>query len=434
MFNRDTWVEIFVALKRNKLRTTLTGFAVSWGIFILIILLSAGNGLKNGVNSNFAKRAKNTYNIYSSSTELPFKGHKADRLIVLNNNDIRLLENMKDVVEDVSPVYSTYGTVVYGDKSRQIEIECVNVIFKDIDGIEVLEGRFFNENDMKTAAKVVVIDNSTRDELMRKSLAEKNSSPYFMNIAEEDGSIIGETVSINSINYTVIGVFNASDYGGSGMCFIPFTTAQRLYNFNEYYRVSFTVKGLDTEAANTAFQADLRRKLASIHEFSPDDQRAVWIHSQMLNALETERIFNTIGIFIWIIGIAMLISGIVGVTNIMRITVRERTNEIGIRMAIGAKPRSILMSIIIEALVITIVFGYIGMFLGIAVTEAAYSLIKMFVSTSDENGMSVFLDPSADIRIILMATIVLVVSGLIAGAIPAIKAVKVKPIQAMNYR
>ena len=218
------------------------------------------------------------------------------------------------------------------------------------------------------------------------------------------------------------------------MGYSPFTTLQAIYNQNEYNQIVFVTKGLNTKEDNEKFKVEMKRKIAALHEFSPDDERGVWIDSQMIDSLETMRIFNTINIFIWVIGIAMLISGVVGVSNIMRITVKERTNEIGIRKALGAKPRSILLSIVMESLVITTIFGYIGMICGIGVTELISMAVEASGGLSDGNGMSVFVDPTVDLNIVISATLVLIVSGVAAGFAPAWNTVKVKPIEAMNYR
>ena len=418
MFNRDFWSEIFMALRRNKLRTILTGFAISWGIFMLIILLSAGNGLKNGVTNNFSDRIKNTYTIWSSSTELPYKGHKAGRFIMLNNKDVQLIESLYQV-EEVSPVLSKGGTIVFGEKSRSVEMEGVKPIYKKIDGIKILEGRFINENDMKNKMKVVVLDKDSNDELLRTT---------------GETSLIGKTVYINGLSFTVIGVSKGMAFGEMGQCYAPYSTLKIVFNVNDFYQLSFTTKGLNTEKDNELFKTELKRKLAALHDFSPEDKRGVWIDSQMLNSLEAMRIFNTINIFIWVIGIAMLISGVVGVSNIMRITVKERTNEIGIRKALGAKPRSILLSIVMESLVITTIFGYIGMICGIGVMELVNMVLESSGNMSDSNGMSVFMNPTVDISIVISATLVLIISGVAAGFAPAWKSVKVKPIEAMNYR
>ena len=436
----DFWSEIFMALRRNKLRTILTGFAISWGIFMLIILLSVGNGLKNGVNTNFADRAKNTYTIWSSETELPYKGHKANRWITLTDKDIEYLENHLYHVDEVSPVFSKGGTLIFEDKSKSVQIEGVKPIYKDIEGIKIKEGRFVNENDMRTKAKVVVIDKTTAELISDKINSDKERENY-VNVRKtrrskkKEVSILGQLVMINDINYTIIGVFEGQMWGNMGQCYAPFSTMQQIYNVNnKYYQLSFTTKGLETKEDNENFRKELKRNLALLHEFSPDDQRGVWINSSMLNALETNKIFNTINVFIWVIGIAMLISGVVGVTNIMRITVKERTVEIGIRKALGAKPRSILLSIVMEALLITTIFGYLGMFLGVGLMEVANKILETANAGKGLDDVAVFMNLSVDIKIVLMATIVLIISGVIAGIAPAWKAVNVKPIEAMNNR
>ena len=408
-----------MALRRNKLRTILTGFAISWGIFMLIILLSAGNGLKNGVNQNFADRINNTYTIWASSTEIPYKGHKAGRFIMLNNKDIQLLESLYQV-EEVSPVLSKGGTLIFGERSRSVNMEGVKPIYKSIEGIKIIEGRFINENDMKNKLKVVVIDKSSNDELLRTT---------------GEPSMIGKTVYINGLSFTVVGVSKGMAFGEMGQSFVPYTTLMALYNVNEFYQLTFTTKGLNTKEDNEVFKVEIKKKLAALHEFSPEDRRGVWIDSQMINSLETMRIFNTINIFIWVIGIAMLISGVVGVSNIMRITVKERTNEIGIRKALGAKPRSILLSIVMESLVITTIFGYIGMVCGVGVMELVNKAMESSgAGTNAEMGMSMFVNPTVDISIVISATLVLIISGVAAGFAPAWNSVKVKPIEAMNYR
>lgn len=429
-----------MALRRNKLRTILTGFAISWGIFMLIILLSVGNGLKNGVNTNFADRAKNTYTIWSSETELPYKGHKANRWITLTDKDIEYLENHLYHVDEVSPVFSKGGTLIFEDKSKSVQVEGVKPIYKNIEGIKIKEGRFVNENDMKTKAKVVVIDKITA-ELIREKINSDKELEKTVNVRKtrrskkKDISILGQLVMINNINYTIVGVFEGQMWGSMGQCYAPYSTMQQIYNVNnKYYQLSFTTKGLVTKEDNENFRKELKRSLALLHEFSPDDQRGVWIDSSMLNALETNKIFNTINVFIWVIGIAMLISGVVGVTNIMRITVKERTFEIGIRKALGAKPRSILMSIVMEALIITTVFGYVGMFIGVGLMEIANKVLESVNAGKGPNDVAVFMNLSVDIKIVLMATIVLIISGVIAGIAPAWKAVNVKPIEAMNNR
>ena len=410
----DFWREIFISLQRNKLRTFLTGFSISWGIFILIVLLAAGNGLINGVNNNFASRLQNVYTIYAGETSLPYKGHKANRFIRFSDKDIRFFENGFPHVDKVSPISHVTRSAVKDDLSKSVSLRGVRPIYNKIDDVKMRIGRFINERDEANSEKVIVID-------------ENLATTFF----ETNEKAIGQFVMIGGIGYKVVGIWKGERDSQSSSCFVPFSTQKKITNENDYYRVAFTTYGLNTKEDNEQFQDYLKRQLAQLHEFSPDDPNGVWINSTMLNAIETQKIMHTLELFIWIIGIAMLISGIVGVSNIMRITVKERTNEIGIRKALGAKSRSILSSIVTESMMITTIFGYIGMFAGIIVSEIANNMLS---KNMDDNAMQMFTNPTVDVRIVVMATLLLIVCGVLAGFFPARKAVKVKPIEAMNYR
>ena len=410
----DFWREIFMALSRNKLRTFLTGFAISWGIFILIVLLAAGNGLMDAVGEQFSSRSTNTYTLYSGFTSKPYKGHNENRWIPFSDKDIRLLENNFPHVDQVSPRINTSGNAVYQDKLSPVSLSGVRPIFAKTNDVKMTMGRFLDELDEKNNEKVMVIDKTTQEQLFD---------------TEEDP--IGKLVFINNIAYRIIGIWEGHPNSGGGEGFVPFSTLKKLTNKNEYFMLNFTTYGLDTKEANKEFQTYLRTQLASLHEFDPEDSSSIWINSTMLNYLQTNKIMNTLQLFIWIIGIAMLVSGIVGVSNIMRITVKERTNEIGIRKAIGAKSRSILASIVVESMIITTIFGYIGMWLGMVVAEVSGNIISR---VQEGNAVSINIVPSIDIRIVLLATALLIVCGVLAGFFPARNAVKIKPIEAMNYR
>ena len=271
-----------------------------------------------------------------------------------------------------------------------------------------------DELDEKNNEKVVVIDKTTQEQLFD---------------FEEDP--IGKLIFVNNIAYKVIGVWEGNPNSGGGEAYMPFSTLKKITNQNDYFMLNFTTYDLDTKEANEAFETYLRTQLANLHEFDPTDESSIYISSTMLNYLETNKILNTLQVFIWIIGIAMLISGIVGVSNIMRITVKERTNEIGIRKAIGAKSRSILASIVVESMMITTLFGYIGMWLGMVVAEVSGNIIS---KVQEGNMVTINIVPSIDIRIVLLATALLIVCGVLAGFFPARNAVKIKPIEAMNYR
>ena len=403
-----------MALGRNKLRTFLTGFAISWGIFILIVLLAAGNGIMNGVSEQFSDKSTNVYMIYSGETSKPFKGHGTNRSIMFSDKDIRLLETEVRNIDQVSPRIYFNGFATFNDKSSSVFMSGVRPVFKDINNVKVMEGRFINELDEKNREKVIVIDESLRDKLF-----------------DEGTSPLGQFIFISGIAYKVIGVCENMEYSSGGNDYVPFSTLKNITRQSKYWMLNFIVTGLETKEDNEAFTEYLRTKLAHLHEFDPDDNSAVYISSRQEEYLQTMKIFNTIQLFIWIIGFAMLISGIVGVSNIMRITVKERTNEIGIRKALGAKSRSILASIVTESLIITTIFGYIGMWLGMVAAEVGGNILSK-VQESKEISLNII--PSIDIRIVLMATGLLIVCGVLAGFFPARNAVKIKPIEAMNYR
>ena len=410
----DFWQEIFMALRRNKLRTFLTGLAISWGIFILIVLLAAGNGLMNAVTKEFSSRSTNTYTLYGGFTSKPYKGHNSNRWIHFTDKDIRLLENNFPHVDQVSPRITSGGNAVYKDKLSPVSLSGVRPIFAKTNDVKMRVGRFLNELDESNNEKVIVIDKNTQEQLF-----------------DTDEDPVGNLIFINNIAYKIVGVWEGYPNSGGGESFVPFSTLKKLTNENNYSMLNFTTYDLDTKEANEAFETYLRSQLASLHEFDPNDESSIYISSTMLQYLETNKIFSTLQVFIWIIGIAMLISGIVGVSNIMRITVKERTNEIGIRKAIGAKSRSILASIVVESMVITTIFGYIGMWLGMVVAEISGDIIA---KAQEGNAITINIVPTIDIRIVLLATALLVVCGILAGFFPARNAVKIKPIEAMNYR
>lgn len=403
-----------MALSRNKLRTFLTGLAISWGIFILIVLLAAGNGLMNAVTKEFSSRSTNTYTLYGGFTSKPYKGHNSNRWIHFTDKDIRLLENNFPHVDQVSPRINISGKAVYNDQLCPITLNGVRPVYAKTNGVKMRMGRFIDALDEKNNEKVLVIDKATFEQLF-----------------EVDEDPLGKLVFVNNIAYKVVGVWEGNPNSGGGEAFAPFSTMKKITNENEYFMLNFTTFDLDTKEANKAFENYLRTQLASLHEFDPDDASSIYISSTMLQYMETNKIFNTLQIFIWIIGIAMLISGIVGISNIMRITVKERTNEIGIRKAIGAKSRSILASIVVESMIITTIFGYIGMWLGMVVAEVSGNIIS---KAQEGNAITINIVPTIDIRIVLLATALLIVCGVLAGFFPARNAVKIKPIEAMNYR
>ncbi len=412
----DVITEIVASIRRNKLRTALTGFAVAWGIFILIVLLGAGNGLIHAFETHSTQRALNSVKVYPGWASKPYEGLKEGRAVNLDNGDLELTKSQfPDNVDEIGAyVYQGSCTVSYGSEyiSAGLDGHYPNEV--KISGLKMVKGRYINDMDIRDCRKVVVVN-------------EKTESVLF---GHEDA--IGHFVNIGDVAYKVVGVLK-SDYQ-NGEAHIPFTTLQVIYgkgaNLENY---AFTTKGLETQEANDAFEAELRKKLGQKHHFAADDGGAVWFWNRMTQYLQTTQAMNILRTAIWIIGIFTLVSGIVGVSNIMLITVKERTREFGIRKALGAKSRSILAMVMAESVAITTFFGYIGMVAGIGVTELANSIIN---ENGDAGGpfssSAVFSDPTVDLSIAIQATLALIVAGSIAGFVPARKAVKIRPIEALR--
>lgn len=414
MFDIDNWAEIFSVIKKNKLRTFLTGFSISWGIFMFCILLSSGNGLKNGVMSNFGGRAVNSVQFWGRRTSVPYKGLPERRAIVLDQNDLDMLKERIPEADALSGMLYTDVSVNYATYNTNCQLVGVSPDYFGISGLKMNNdgGRFINEADMRDLRKVVVINNR-----LQKVLFQENDP-------------IGKQIIAGGLGYTVVGVYVSEREGNNQTAYIPFTTAQLLYsNSWGIDDIAFTTKGLDTKEQNEAFQELLRGKLADLHVFDPKDERAVGIWDTAEQYMETQGIFNGISAFIWIIGVGTLIAGVISVSNIMLITVRERTREFGIRKALGAKPSSILGSIILESVCITSIFGYIGMFLGIGLGE----LINSALENAEASQMSfVFKNPTVEVSVAVGAMCILIVSGVIAGYYPAQKAVKISAVEAMR--
>ena len=416
MLGFDTIGEIVSTIKKNKLRTALTGFAVAWGIFMLIILLAAGNGFRNGVMSNFEGRAINAVTLWPGRMSMPHNGLAAGRNIRFDQRDFNLLKREIPEIEYLSARVNITKNVSYGAEYVSMNLNgCTAdaMHIKNI-GIEEGKGRFINMVDEKYRKKVIVIH------------------PSHVKVLFKDEDPIGKYVTADGTNYQVIGVYGrSSDFNNNNPpAYIPLATAQMLYNRGWGYRsIEFTVTGLNTLEANEAFNDRLREKFGKLHGFNPKDRSAMYINNSAQNAIETQNVFSIINMFLVIIGLASMVAGIVGVGNIMVITVKERTREIGIRKALGASPMSVLKLIIIESIFITTCAGYLGILFGMAITELAGYLMGMGGSGGEVN---VFLDPTVDLGTVTAATLLLVACGVVAGLIPALKAVKVKPIEAMR--
>lgn len=413
--------EIFATLCKNKLRTTLTGLSVSWGIFILIVLLGAGNGLRNGVTSNFEQRATNRINLWAGTTSMPHQGLKSGRNIKFSEQEVSVVEEEIDESRLVTARSDKTQNISYGTEYGSFQVRGVMPSYAEMEKLifEPGDGRFINELDFNQKNKVIVLDRKIAEVLF------KEKSP------------LGEYVKVGQLMFKVIGVNSKKEQWGGPVSYIPFSTSQAVFNPDKkFYQLTFTVEGLESKAENESFDKSLRNLMGRRLSFNPDDTQALWINNSQADYIETMKIFGGINIFVTIIGILTLIAGIVGVSNIMLVSVKERTREIGIRKAIGAPPASILKSIILESIIITAIFGYVGLLMGIGLTE----LIN-FVMEQTANGaqgvdggmqMSVFKNPTVNIGYAVFATALLVISGVIAGYLPARKAVRIKPIEAMR--
>lgn len=417
----DIWEEIISTAKRNKMRTFLTGFSVSWGIFMLIILLGSGNGLMNGFNSNFADRAVNSMEVSTWMTDRAYDGLQSGRPIRLNNKDLDLTEKefTNHIIKAGATLYQNGCIFSYGNDYVAGSLVGVYPNYPDIEPCKVLEGngRFINNLDMREARKVIVVHPKTAETLFKKENA------------------IGQFINVSGIAYKVIGIYVAQQNRNEQNAYIPFNTAQLIYNKGkDLHNILFTTRNLNTVEKNEAFEKSYRKVIASHHQFSPDDNSAMWIWNRFTDYLEMINAQKILNIAIWVIGIFTLFSGIVGVSNIMLITVKERTREFGIRKALGASPASILQLIILESIAITAFFGYVGMIAGIGVTEWAsvYFDTQAAAQTTDEMSFTIFKDPTVSIGIAVQATIVLIIAGTLAGFFPARRAVQIKPIEALK--
>ena len=407
--------EIGITLSRNKLRTFLTGFSIAWGIFMLMFLLGAGNGLKNGVTQNFRTQTINKITLSGGYITKPVPGKQMWQSVEFDNTDFVLLNSLPDV-EDIIPSFSIWGsTISYKKRNVDVNVRAINPQFQNVESIDLTSGRFVNEIDMKENRKVAVI-------------ADKDALVLFDN---EDP--LEKQILYNGIPFTIVGIYKTRGANWSNRFYVPFSTMSAIFNpSGKLNRFTFTVNNLETVEANKAFEENLRHRMVLKHGIDPDDKNAIQIWNMLEQYLETMKIFNAITIFVWIIGIGTLIAGIVGVGNIMLITVRERTKEFGIQKALGAKPSVILRQIVLEALCITALFGYIGMVAGIAITELI-NFVMVKAAMGSDTDFQVFSNPTVDLGIAVTSTVVLVIAGVLAGYFPARKAVKIKPIEALRY-
>ncbi len=416
MFDSDSWQEIFATIKKNKLRTALTCFGVFWGIFMLVVMIGSGNGLSNGILKDFAGTATNSFFCWAQKTSKPYKGMKPGRNFNFNNDYTKALKQLPElaVVAPMNQLGNYEGTnnVVRGLKNGGFEVSGVYPELRKIEATNIKSGRFLNQNDIDDKRKVAVIGKRVQEILF-----------------EKDENPIGEYIRVQGVYFRVVGVTEPASGGERGReagekVQIPFKTFQQAFNYGDivgWYAIMAS-KGVPATKAEDMALALLRER----HKVAPDDAIAIghWNMEKEFNKLNG--LFAGISGLVWIVGTGTLLAGIIGVSNIMLIVVKERTKEIGIRRAIGAPPGHIVRQLILESVFLTTIAGYVGLILSIALMEGVSSMLA-----SDDSSM--FTNPTIDLNVALTALAILIGAGALAGLIPARKAIAIPPVEALRY-
>ena len=410
--------EIWQTAQRNKLRTGLTGFAVAWGIFMLIVLLGAGNGLINANLQQSERFLSNSMVVFGGQTTKPYQGMKEGRYISLQTRDVEATDaEFKENIDEVGARYSISATISYNQEYLSTTVLGVYPNHPKIDKMEMLDGRFINDLDQQGKRKVLVLSNKQAKELNPKDYR----------------SLLGQYVKVNNFMFQVVGIYK-DDEDEQATAFSAYSAIKSIYgaNTDDAGNIEFTFHGLNTEKANEDFEEGYRHRINANHQVHPEDESAVWLWNRYTQNLQMQQGIGIIRTALWIVGLFTLLSGIVGVSNIMLITVKERTHEFGIRKAIGAKPWSILRLIIVESVNITTFFGYIGMVLGVCANEYMDATVGHDTIDTGLFKATMFLNPTVGLDVCFEATMVMVIAGTIAGLIPAYKASRIRPIEALR--
>lgn len=419
MFDYDKWQEIINTIKKNKLRTFLTMFGVFWGIFMLILLLGSGNGLENGAKQGFSGWATNSGFVWTQRTTMPYKGFKPGRFIQFVNQDAHILKQNVEGLEHLAPRNQLGGFMGGNNVSRNNKTGAFTVNgdypeYYYVKKVDLVQGRYMNQIDIREKRKIAIIG-----EKVMEILFEKNEDP------------IEQYIKINGVYFKVVGVFKTSATGGEAerdaqTIFVPFTTFQQSFNFGDQIGwFGFTAKeGYKVVDVETAMVEVLKKR----HNIHPEDLNALGSANLQEEFDQFNGLFNGIAIFVWIVGIGTLMAGVIGVSNIMLIIVKERTKEIGIRKSLGATPYSIVSLIMQESIFITAFAGYIGLLLATLLVEGGGYLI----SQQEGGTLGIFGAPEVNFKVAIAALITLVVCGALAGLIPARKAAKISPIEAIR--
>ena len=409
LFDSDTWQEIYGSIRKNKVRTSITIIGVLWGIFLLVVLLGAARGMENGFNKLFGNFATNSVFVWTQSTDTPFKGFQEGRRFSLTMKDIDVLTSeYSDEIKLLAPRNQTSNLIIKDFKSGNFKVSGDYPILDQIQKKQLLYGRFLNQNDMASTAKVTVI-----------------SEDMYIQLFDKDEFPIGQYIKINSINYKVIGVYKpATTIDLDGDCaYIPFTTFRKVYNTsNKVDWMMITAnEGTDIEQ----MESDVLLTLKGLHKVHPEDERAFGSVNLAKQIGKVTGFLTGMQFLTWFVGIATLIAGVFAIGNILLITVKERTKEIGIRRALGATPKSIRQQIVLESVFLTTIAGMLGIIFGAFVLF----LIDMAFGQGEDAAL---VNPTVDIPIILIAFVTLIVLGTAIGLIPAHMATVVKPIEALR--
>ena len=417
--NIELLTELWATARRNKLRTALTGFAVAWGIFMIIFLLGAGNGLINAVTQNSAKMLNNSMMVWGGLTSKPYNGLKEGRWVQLNDRDLDATRH--EFAANIDEVGATVNrdnlTFSLGDNYYNTTLSGVYPNEATINKKEMLFGRFINDIDISQDRKVVVISRSLAEQLVSHDVAQ----------------LVGRYINVGDFAFRVVGIYKTEENSSDNNAYTAFTTLRKMYGMGDKAgNIVFSFHGLNTEQQNDNFEKQYTARINRNHQADPTDRSSVWIWNRFTQNMQMNKGMTLIRLALWVIGLFTLLSGVVGVSNIMLITVKERTREFGIRKAIGATPASLLRLIIAESVVITLFFGYIGMLCGIAANEYMNATIGHTVVDSGLFKATMFVNPTVGLDVCFGATAVMVVAGTLAGLMPAWRAARIRPIEALR--
>lgn len=415
----DLLRELFSALGRNKLRTVLTGCSVTVGMFLLIVLLGASNGVIHAFMANAGGLRLDVVNVYNGTTSKVWQGMQANRSIQLDDRDHNLLpRRFEEQVMQANRVVEQSAKVRFRNETASMSVRGVTAEYLQTNPLKLLAGRFVNPLDERDRRKSIVVSSKVLEQL-------KLNQPA--------SAVVGQVLEVDSLCFRIVGVFADRENERQLYGYIPFSTARLLQKKGSRYDfLELKTQGVSDDSASERFARGVRRASGAVHRFAPDDQGALFIYNEARNAAGVNKSMDVLHTATWIIGLLTLLGGVVSVSNIMLITVRERTREFGIRRALGAHPLAILREVMLESVLITAFFGYMGIFLGVLATEwldASYG--RQVVDVGVGQGV-VFLNPTVDMRIALQALVVLIVAGLVAGYYPARKAIRARVVDALK--